>query len=500
MNAHIHLPFIFLLLWLTTAGAQDKYDYIWISGYRSNSGNPASLQGGILFDFHTPPLSASYFNIPIFLNAYTHICDKDGQVLYYTNGCKIINRNHEVMYNGEEINVGTRAYNSCAEHDYRLMQGLLALPAFAEHPDDYFLFHLRKHDTLPLYHIGYDLLLTTINASEQEGLGAVTEKNQFIHQGFFLEHLSAVRHANGRDWWIVLPHWVSNEFYVWRFAPDGLHGPIVQEIGRGWTGVNWGGQVAFSPDGTKYAMANFYNGLQLLDFDRCSGAFSNPVYMLREDLPLNDFGPTGVGFSPSSRFLYLSWSTKLFQFDLAAPGIPPSRVEIASARHYSFFQQQLAPDGKIYMSSSIAMNFLHVIHEPNKRGKACAFEEIGLTLPARRGWMMPNQPNYRLYELPGSPCDTLGIRLNPPIPGAAVKVYPNPASHALQVVIPQLWSGQALQFRLYDAIGRPLRHIRWDGFPFDITIDVSELPAAMYFWEVRSEAERLGQGKVVVAR
>ncbi|MBX2929577.1 MAG: T9SS type A sorting domain-containing protein [Saprospiraceae bacterium] len=500
MKAFLCIYFSFCALYVC---AQDKYDYIWVGGYgnvtQPEYNTPERLQGGIWIDFHQKPLEVSYFTIPINMDGHSSICDQDGQFLFYSDGCVVVNRDHEIMVNGHGIEAGTFPSVDKCKNSFN-DQEVLAFPSFDESPHLYYLFHVGSYLPGIGQRVIKKLYLSVIDMSAEGGLGRVVEKNRLIGSGYITGQIAATRHANGRDWWIVTPLVNSTEYARWLFSPHGVDGPHIQDTGAWWSNNHSRGQAAFSPDGSKYARTNFANGLHLLDFDRCSGLFTNFLHIHKTALPDNENGSAGVGFSSSSRYLYLSWGRKLFQYDLTASKIPASRLNVGQSWNASIYQQRLGPDGKIYMSSSGTIPFMHVIHEPNKRGVACGFEESGLVLPARRGWHMPNIPWYRLYELPGSPCDTLGIRLSRPLPGAEIKVYPNPASHELRVVIPQVWSGQALQFRMYDALGRPLSHIRWDGFPFDITIDVSSLPAAMYFWEVLSGGERLGQGKVVVAR
>ena len=74
---------------------------------------------------------------------------------------------------------------------------------------------------------------------------------------------------------------------------------------------------------------------------------------------------------------------------------------------------QLAPDGKIYMSSTSTIRSLHVIHQPDEPGSACQFQAYGLPLPARNSFSVTYSPNYRLGPLDGSSCDTLGLDNRP---------------------------------------------------------------------------------------
>ena len=481
--------------------AQDKYDYIWPNGTAGEGVNDSTLLlGGTLLNFHENPRKVSFFNfnVPIFLKSYTFLCDKAGRLLFYTNGCKVINARHELMENGDGLYGGDIPANNCQSYAYSTWQGELALPSFPSQPDIYYILHLNTLRDDPPYYLSRDLQLTTVGMAAADGLGRVTEKNRVLFHGFMVDQIMAVRHANGRDWWVVVPKLQSNTYYVWRFSPDGLHGPGEQHLGPEWSWRDWGGQAVFSPDGSRYARCNYDNGLVIMDFDRCSGTFSNPQHLPPSLLPPNLGGPSGVGFSASSRYLYLSWLGTLFQLDMQAPDALAARQVVGEAQMYSLFQQRLAPDGKIYMSSSIGMNYLHVIHEPEMAGAGCRFEETGLELPTRRSWQMPNLPWLRLYELPGSPCDTL--RAPDPQPGV-ILLGPNPTSGEVRITLPQgSADGNPPYFRLYDALGRLVHNMRWEpGMP-TLTLDLGRLPAAMYFWEVRSGNERKGQGKLVVAR
>jgi hypothetical protein len=52
---------------------------------------------------------------------------------------------------------------------------------------------------------------------------------------------------------------------------------------------------------------------------------------------------------------------------------------------------------------------MHVIHHPNQECPDCFIEQHGIELPTYNTYSIPNQPNYRLGPIDGSPCDTLGI-------------------------------------------------------------------------------------------
>jgi hypothetical protein len=202
------------------------------------------------------------------------------------------------------------------------------------------------------------------------------------------------------------------------------------------------GQAAFSPDGSKFAWLGNYSGLNLYDFDRCSGLLSNTIL-----LPIyysSDSGITqyGLSFSPNSRFLYMAQSNIIVQFDTWAPDIWASADTVGnfqtppdSTLPGYYFLMQLAPDGKIYVSASNGIKYLHVINQPDQKGDTCDFVNYGFCLPYNNPFGLPSYPNYRLGVLPGSPCDTIyktdttaTVTTHQGMDETIIKIFPNPAT------------------------------------------------------------------------
>ena len=259
-----------------------------------------------------------------------------------------------------------------------------------------------------------NLLYSEIDASGDNGNGAVISKNKAVFSDSILlgQFVTAVRHANGRDWWVVVTRRFNSEIHVTLVTPDTVQYMGMQDIG--FTEVDSGyccNQTRFTPDGSKF-FRNHPGGMLILDFDRCSGTFSKPVYWDYHTMPS---GSGGVSISYDNRFLYLSTGVQIQQFDLFASDVLSSREVVAEYDGFLspdptyFFHAQLGPDGKIYTLTTTNNDILHVIHSPSKKGLACKVEQHGIKLPARGSFFEPNFPNYRLGPLDGSPCDTLGI-------------------------------------------------------------------------------------------
>ncbi len=173
-----------------------------------------------------------------------------------------------------------------------------------------------------------------------------------------------------------------------------------------------------------------YGGLDIFDFDRCSGELSNPLHT---SFPLSS--AMGVAFSPNSRFLYLSLYHVLYQFDMQAADVLASKDTVGvfdgtkAPFDAIFHTAQLAPDGKIYISCGNADTVYHIIERPDEKGDSCLFRQHSLSLPSP-SLGVPNFPNYRLGALTSSPCDTLtGLNeVERTEKEKILKIYPNPAT------------------------------------------------------------------------
>jgi hypothetical protein len=96
------------------------------------------------------------------------------------------------------------------------------------------------------------LYYTRIDMNLDGGLGAVLEKNQVAFSDTMnIGRITAVKHANGRDWWVFVHKAYSNRFYRFLLSPTGLALNGYQDIGIVRPADD--GQVCFSPDGTKFA-------------------------------------------------------------------------------------------------------------------------------------------------------------------------------------------------------------------------------------------------------
>jgi hypothetical protein len=345
------------------------------------------------------------------------------------------------------------------------------------------------------------------------GLGKVVKKNQILWELDTIGgSVSAVRHGNGRDWWVVIPEHLGNIFRFYLITSDTIEGPYtqnwnIQEASHVLSGWN----IVFSPNGQKFVRTtySFPPSMFVYDFDRCSGQLSNPV---RIDVPDTIAYAPWAAISPNSRYLYLQLAqTKLYQYDLEAPDIEASVKLIGEYDGFlspngsptTFHAMALAPNNKIYMSLANGTHFLHTIHAPDMPGIACDFRQHDVDLPTRNKFYLPNYPNFRLYDLSGSPCDTLGI--DGPVavqePGIgqalAMSLTPNPASESLTIGLAAAETGRV---SIADMTGKIWLSATKTAGQSTFEVNTGHLPAGVYAVSFQSEAGYFVTRKLVVQR
>jgi Secretion system C-terminal sorting domain len=500
----------FTVIALSFSQTQDeKRDNIWLFGYGTPDSEPPFGWTTLDFSNNPPDIIYQHRYIPLF-QENASICDKNGNLLFYTNGIKIGNADNQLMVNGGGLNPGI--WTGEYPDGLPMSQGALALPV----PGSDSLYVLI-HGLLDVWvnasgqsDIGMTrLYYSLIDMSKANGKGAVVEKNvEILADTLVKGKITAVRHGNGRDWWIVIPEHNTNCYYRFLLTPDGLLDPQKQCVGNP---VKRGlGQAVFSPDGEKYARNDLIGGLfgvdwlNIYDIDRCTGLLSNQYQIAYADSALSG----GVAFSPNSRFLYVPHYRFVFQFDLQAQDIPASKDTVAVYDGFTapappfytlFYLAQLAPDGKIYICSPNGSNYLHVINNPDLKGDSCDLVQHGVELLGY-SLTMPNFANFRLGKWEDSPCDTIIVTsIKPAFPFPEVAVYPNPASGFLMVEHPGT-TGKDLHFSLFDATGRPVVREKLTPQTLSLRIDLTGLAPGLYYYRIEEEGRTVKAGKVMVVR
>ncbi|MCB0706631.1 MAG: hypothetical protein KDC34_15055, partial [Saprospiraceae bacterium] len=252
-------------------------DYRWQIGYGNDPNYPDF--GGTDFNFFESPVELNYqFRNLYFSLTNASICDTAGNLLFYTNGIRVCNSFGDTITNGNGLNPGVFAEDS-EQFGYKVPNGAFVLPDPGSE-NLYYLIH-ESYDICDVCSTvtSFQLYYSLVDMSSPEGL-VISKNNLILPDTFDYGHTTAVRHANGRDWWILKARFDSNEYHTFIVDPTGISFRYTQEIGLAIDRNGGAAQAVFSPDGTKYARNDGSliagpQSVKLYDFDRCTGMLSN---------------------------------------------------------------------------------------------------------------------------------------------------------------------------------------------------------------------------------
>jgi hypothetical protein len=376
----------------------------------------------------------------------------------------------------------------------------------------------------------FGLYYTLINYKANNDSGVVIQKNVQLNTFPAFDGLTAVRHGNGRDWWLVFQRWYSplgagstNDYYLYMISPSGITPSIVQYIGP--THDTNAGQLFINNVGDKIGIVSFTGLFSIFNFDRCSGVLSNPITIENERVAGFPYYTSGV-FSPDDTKVYVTAYTHpnglgfldtLYQYDLTSANINMSRQAIYTAPNsdVGFGAMKLAPDGKIYLTSvdltasipypdslyTIYNTHLSVINQPDSLGLACDFQPFSFYLGgARTYYGLPNNPDYELGAWVGSPCDTLtvGLTENNQKEEVFFQAWYNHDWNMIHVNASKL-KGRSGVLRLFDVEGRVVYERKVDviaGGYFTGEVAMNGIASGVYIVSLTTEKDKV-QGKVL---
>lgn len=363
------------------------------------------------------------------LEGCTSISDTNGELLFYSDGRSIWNRNHQIMTNANYSNG-----NGLLGDPSSTSSGLIVPKP--EDPTKFYIFtvdepHHQNASVHPAqftstydsggsvpnaddgFNNGLNYSLVDINLDG--GLGNVNpaEKNvplitfdttNPLHQSYKCsEKITAVRADDCSSFWVIT-HF-ANSFYAFKIDSSGVNPtPVISTVGpnvppEGYR-RNALGYLKASPDGSKLVVAHFGfsnvtatdapGGVYLFDFDNNTGVITNSIELYG---PENNSSPYGVEFSSENRKVYATVgfsggnpASQVLQWDLESVDIPNSIQIIHSSNTLTAGALQLGIDKRIYRAqlnfSSIATSgrFLGVINNPESDGNLANYNEQGILL------------------------------------------------------------------------------------------------------------------------
>ncbi|RLK00074.1 T9SS type B sorting domain-containing protein [Tenacibaculum discolor] len=324
------------------------------------------------------------------------ISDSNGNLLFYSNGEKVWNKNHQIMINGEGLAGETTN-----------TQSILIIPK----PSDkktYYIITTRKE-------ISYELSLvqgvyySEVTFSDKYPLGKISTKNKLLRYTAS-EKISAVHHFNGKDIWLItfggenpLPEFPVNTFMCYKIDSNGINPtPIISKQKETFITE---GSLKVSPNGKYIALADYDVAISLYNFNNKNAEILFNRKIITSFTFPNISRPYGIDFAQNSKILYFSCDighkSYIYQyiFEKEDGSFSNLKTRLFESSKYRFFSLQLASNGNIYISKAKIndqqleyTNQLSEIRFPERMASKAVFIENSIDLDKSKS--LKGLPNF----------------------------------------------------------------------------------------------------------
>jgi len=250
-----------------------KEDYIWVGGRDRQVSN--EIKNGVIIDFNESGAKFESGIIGHNFHSYSaSICDEDGRLLFYTNGCAILDSTGSVVENGDSLNYNEwfeeRWQGNCKRNGYPGTQDIIILPYDAEgfaiisKVKTYNGFAERDSMSMHISRVAIDENMVT----------KVIVKDSLLYSRGDLStgYLTAIKALGGSGFYLLQPKVEDSVFVTYYLSENGIQRLVDQNTHHFFSKErsSASGTARFSPDGSKYAFYNYHDGLHLYDFDLVS--------------------------------------------------------------------------------------------------------------------------------------------------------------------------------------------------------------------------------------
>ncbi len=319
---------------------------------------------GLSFNTSTPTIISSSIPSNHSDNSST-ISDASGNLLFYTTGYTVWDKNNNIMPNGSGL-IGDYTAGQCAL--------IVPIPC---NPNKYVIFQ-----TTMFSNPGW-LTYSVVDMNLNSGLGDVVvgQKNISLGSGW-TEKICAYYSAPANCYWVLSHKWNSDQFVAFKVDASSIATTsVVSSIGSVHScgcvscAHDAMGQLTISPDGSKVVNALTCQDIfEFFDFNITTGVVSNSI-----SIPGNGGNAWGTAFSPDSKKVYVNsiFGSSVFQYDVStfnSSAILSSLTNVynTGSGGYEFGYMELGPNGKIYIPQPNTY-FFSEINSPNSIGAACNF-------------------------------------------------------------------------------------------------------------------------------
>lgn len=337
-----------------------------MAGLDFNSNPPAPLLDGMIFSEE----------------GCATMSDDNGQLLFYTNGSTVWNKDHLVMANGQGIGGDSTA-----------AQSSIILPF----PDDNTMFYIFT--TEEVYgDFTFNLKMSIVDMKKDTARGQVLVKNIPIIE-CSTERVTAS--GFGGTPWLLAHEYGNNNFRAYQINTNGVIGAIHSSAGEPHvfqSEPRATGYMKFSPAGDLVAVVvpGSPNYIDLLNFDLTTGQVSNSRL-----IDIEEAGEAyGLEFSGDGLKLYVTTTgvnSKLIQYDLdsinsqnPAADIQATKFDGYGATLPGYGALQRGPNGVIYLAID-GQTQIGSISSPGGNDLTASYQETNTDLGGRTSRLgLPN--------------------------------------------------------------------------------------------------------------
>jgi len=427
------MKWLILILFPCAIFAQGNNPYGRMRVVGTNTGPSCPFCGGSKIYSNSNSSDTSSFSSSRYMwtNA-ANMSSSNGQLLFYTNGWTLLDKNGQVVQGADSLSPTPYSYNDLLYGGNNFPQNSL----FIQHENDsslYTMVHTTMFDS-DISRGPLTVWRSKFKINSDSSISVIEKNIEIINDTVESIGISACKHANGRDWWVMIKNQFTTKSHLLLFTPDTLLFNMIETPGSAL--YDDGACKVFSPNGSYYATyASHAGGVRIYQFDRCAGSLS--LMSIVPDPDNANSAGFGLSFSPSGRFLYFSNLEKIFRVDMQS-NLQPADVQLVytytpfmdSAFGYLnvFHVMELGGDGKIYINGSGGCRYYCTIDNPDEVNLAnIGYNHFNFKIPFFNNHTLTNHVNYSLGQLPGSPCDTLGLTVGKlQLKAPLINIGPNP--------------------------------------------------------------------------
>lgn len=429
-------------------------------------------------------------------NASASVSDESGNLLFYTNGVDVYNKNHLLMPNG----------NGTLNGDVEASTVLIA-PT----PNDsnkYYIFTVNADYTQSIG-LNYSIVDMALDAGNGDVLTLNTNLLPYTS-----EKMAITKTSDGLAYWLVVfapstdPS-IIDTFYSYKIDEYGIN-LVNQSTFSIFDRIvyNREGQMKISPDNANIAMAHNFSKLTssptevsyclwTSDFDETTGVVSN-LATLYSFIGSNQY--YGVEFSPDSNLLYASESEnitnekKIYQYQYRVSNVGYVVHSTPSTYSTPIYAIQRGIDDKLYVATDF--NHLAVINNPNGLNENCNFTLDAVSFEhLRLGGVIKGLPQYVPDAILSLPPPPIKSNNNPIVLG-------NPIKDDLKIKFDDV---QVYTVEIYNSVSNtidapePIKTVIYEDMKNKKVyhINVSDLPSDTYYLVIRDENQNVWHETVI---